>query len=120
MLLHSDHLEPLDPKLNTVAGGDVIVGFYDRREDAQNLLYKHYYAFIHSDGTAIQANFPDPQPASNFTYHTQAKGDANFIGDYHDVWTWTYPEGTRTVDAWIFIQDQTVIGDIYLRKVKQP
>jgi len=94
----------------------VVIGFYDRH-DTDNVSYYQEVAYVHSDGTPIQANFRVNTSASNPTFHTAATGDANFIGDYHDLWTWTYPEGTRAVDSWIFIQDQNVIGDIYLSKV---
>jgi hypothetical protein len=26
-------------------------------------------------------------------------GDASFIGDYHDLWTWTYTDETWGVDS---------------------
>lgn len=99
-------------------GSDLVVPFYDRRDDSNNLVYRQYYAFIHSDGTAIQANQQISTFASNPAFHTNTTGDANFIGDYQDCWTWTYSGGaTRAISSWIGITDSTTIGDVYLSQI---
>jgi hypothetical protein len=109
----NDQFQPALDYIN----GDVVIGFYDRRR-TDNVNYEQWFGYVHSDGTTIQSNFDAQTAASNPTFHTATTGDANFIGDYHDEWTWTYPEGTRAVNSWIFIQDPTIIGDIYLSKVQ--
>jgi len=111
----NDQFQPALDYIN----GDVVIAFYDRR-NTDNISYYQSFAFVHSDGTAIQANFSASQGPSNPQYHTAATGDANFIGDYHDIWTWTYSVGTRAVDAWTYIQSPTIIGDIWLSRVSQP
>ena len=99
-------------------GSDLVVPFYDRRDDPGNKVYRQYYAFIHSDGTPIQANQEISTFPSDPTLHTDLTGDANFIGDYQDCWTWTYSGGaTRGISSWIGIKDSTSIGDVYLSQI---
>lgn len=99
-------------------GSDLVVPFYDRRNDPNNLQYHQYYAFIQSNGTAIQVNEQVSTFTSNPAHHTSSTGDANFIGDYQDCWTWTYAGGvTRAISSWIGIQNSSSIGDVHLSQI---
>ena len=73
------------------------------------------YTYITSDGVPWYANQPVSTNVSDPGVYTSATGDANFIGDYHDLWTWTYPDGTWAVDSWIGMQNNQ--GDVLLSRI---
>lgn len=109
--------DQFEPALDYTRYGTAVVTFYDRRNDSNNQLYQPYFAYINSDGTAINANTLTYSLQSNPSFHTSGTGDANFIGDYQDAWVWTYADGDRLVSSWIGIQNSTVIGDVFLSRI---
>jgi hypothetical protein len=98
------------PALDYDTNGNVIVSFYDRRDDSSNIKYHMYVSHISATGGSLGPNLrvstfqSDPTPYPN-----------KFIGDYQDIWC--EPEtGTGTdyfLDSWVGISSQS-IGDIYL------
>ena len=93
--------DQLMPAMDYDRYGDVLVSFYDRRDDLNNILYHEYVSKFHADGSDVQdqrvsatASDPsfDPPPPNTV--------DPHFIGDYQDAWVWTYADGDRLVSAW--------------------
>ena len=105
------------PALDYNSAGNVMITFYDRRDDGtQNLLYQHYVAEVDASGNPLDINRPVSTFSSDPRVHTSTTGYAGFIGDYHDVWTFSYPEGERTTSVWIGIPGATP-GEAYLSKI---
>lgn len=105
------------PAVDFNSAGNLLISFYDRRDDgAQNILYHHYVAEVGPSGNALDVNRRVSTFQSDPRRHTSTTGFAGFIGDYHDVWTFTYPEGQRMTSVWIGIPS-TTIGEAYLSKI---
>lgn len=106
------------PAIDFYSNGNVVIPFYDRR-DTDNLSYHQYFAYIYPDGTAIpnEPNRIMSSFASNPTYHTEGTGQANFVGDYQDVWVHEFPGGEKATSSWIGIRDSVNIGDPYLSRI---
>jgi len=81
------------PALDFDAKGNVLVTFYDRRDDRNNINYHLYKAWINQNGRPISRN----RRVSSFA-STPNSGwpRSNFIGDYHE--TWMIPLNSR--DTW--------------------
>jgi len=101
------------PALDFDVSGNLVVTFYDRRNDPNNLKYELYMARIDSNGNILDVN----QRVSNFQsdpqFYTDNTGKANFIGDYHDVWSQPYAGIEYYFSAWIGIPPSNNIGDVY-------
>jgi hypothetical protein len=96
-----------------------VISFFDRREDSNNLLYHEYYADVSIDGVALQANqristFPsDPREHVGVAVDGVA---AQFLGDYQDMWNWSYGYGERAVTAFPLIP-VTLNSELYLSRI---
>lgn len=99
------------PALDFDETGDLKVTFYDRRDDSNNLKYHLYIAHIDQIGNNLQPN----ERAS--TFQSDPTQYANrFIGDYQDLWLWTFLSGDKYNAAWVGIP--LTIGDIYLTGIQ--
>jgi hypothetical protein len=89
------------PSIDFNSSGNLVVPFYDRRNDGSNLLYDEYAAYITPNGTSIQPNLK----LSTFQSNPQNSGSyyPGFIGDYQDVWDDYYPDGESATSAWIAV-----------------
>lgn len=98
------------PALDFDTSGNLKVTFYDRRDDTNptnpNLLYHLYVAHIDSNGNNLRAN----ERVSTFQSNPQAYC-FSFIGDYQDIWDWTFSSGEKYNASWIGIPS---VGDVYL------
>jgi hypothetical protein len=103
------------PALDFDSTGNVTVTFYDRREDPGNLLFKLYGAHIRPDGTAIHPNFVvNSGFQSNPNDLPLFSGNTHFIGDYHDMWSWTFSGTEQYFPAYVGIQGA---ADIYVSRI---
>jgi len=84
------------PALDFNVAGNVVVTYYDRHNDPSNFVYRAYEAYITSSGSRIDA-------ADNWMggFDSTVFGTNHFIGDYQDVWDWTYVGGARATASWI-------------------
>jgi len=74
------------PALDFDARGNVLVTFYDRRLDSNNINYNLYRAWIDQNGRPIKPN----QRVSNFDSTPNSNWPRPiFIGDYHETWMTT-------------------------------
>ncbi len=81
------------PALDFDANGNLLVTFYDRRDDINNVDYRLYRTRIDENGQALQSN----AKVSNFASTPDDKWTrAKFIGDYHE--TWMTP--VNGIDTW--------------------
>lgn len=87
------------------------MSFYDRREDPTNTNFKLYVANIDINGALQKANYTVTTFASSAHNYPQ-----NFIGDYHQTWSWAFPNGEKWVSAFIGNPDiaYAKYGDVYL------
>jgi hypothetical protein len=107
------------PGIDYTSGGNIVISFYDRRADPGNLLYHVYYAYLNVDGTALQANERISTFASDPREHTSVATDgvqAQFIGDYQELWTWSYATGERGVGAFSLIP-AGMNAELYLSRI---
>jgi len=111
------------PGIDYTSAGNLVVTLYDRREDGNNRDYQQYFAYLTSTGDAIagEPNRRICRDAACTANNPNAAGAGdpfrNFIGDYQDVWTDTYPsEGNaeRGISAWIGIGN---VEDTYLSRI---
>ncbi|GAB4365639.1 MAG: hypothetical protein Kow0060_23090 [Methylohalobius crimeensis] len=87
------------PALDFDTSGNLIVTFYDRRDDPLNVSYRLYRAYIDPDGNhlpptqnqAVSPFFSTPQ--SNWSF-------PNFIGDYHESWSTVLNGVTIWFSSW--------------------
>lgn len=101
------------PALDFDTTGNLVVTFYDRRDDPANFLYHVYMARINSSGGNLQSN------TQISTFQSDARKYSSgsylrFIGDYQDVWNQQLAVGGEYYfPVWIGIPS-TNIGDVYL------
>ena len=93
------------PALDSEPSGNWVVSFYNRADDVNNVYYRSYYRAFSPDGqtplttpeawiSSIQYD-PEWQPSNQ-------DGGLGFIGDYQDIWQWTFLGGnSRWNAAWI-------------------
>ena len=85
--------DQFSPALDFDANGNILVTFYDRRDDPSNIDYRLYRARIDENGQPLQSNVA----VSNFASTPQSGwGVPYFIGDYHE--TWMTP--VNGIDTW--------------------
>ena len=89
------------PALDYDSAGNVTATFYDRRDDPNNLLFRTYGAHVNAWGSPIHGNFLVTGFQSNPTTLATVPG---FIGDYHDVWSWTFNGTEQYFPAYVGIQ----------------
>lgn len=106
------------PALDFDLTGNLIVTFYDRRDDPNNLLYNLYMAHIDSSGNPLQSNGWVSTFQSNPNFYTSQTGKANFIGDYQDNWSQAFSGIEYYLPSWVGIPTTTGIGDIYLSAIQ--
>ena len=106
--------DSFQPALDFDSSGNLTVTFYDRRNDANNLLYYEYMARINSNGSPLQANTRVGTFQSDPTKYTLYP---SFIGDYQDVWNQTISNVDNFFSAWTGIPVSTGFGDIYLSNI---
>ncbi len=100
------------PAIDFDLTGNMIVTFYDRRDDWQNILYHLYSARINSSGNRLEPNIrvstfqSDPR---NYTVYT------NFIGDYQDVWSQASGGVDYYFPSWVGIPN---VGDIWVSAIQ--
>lgn len=101
------------PALDFDSSGNLKVIFYDRRDDPNNLLYHQYIAHIDSNGNNLKPN----ERVSTFQSDPEGYRD-HFIGDYQDIWDWTFSSGEKYHSAWVGIGIPADTGDIYLSGIE--
>ena len=93
----------IDFKLN----GDVVVSYYDRRDDQYNVYYREYVTHMTPSGTRLYesqaANAPVSYPVGRS------------IGDYQDIWVDTYLDGEAASIPWIGFPT-TSVNDLYFTR----
>ncbi len=96
------------PAIDFNQAGDVIVTYYDRRDDSANTNYREYVTVMASDG-------------SSRSYESQVIGapvsnpNGRSIGDYQDVWVDNYPDGQSASFPWIGFPT-TLVNDLYFSR----
>jgi hypothetical protein len=98
------------PALDFDSTGNLIVTFYDRRDDPNNILYHEYMAHIDSNGNLLEPN----ARVSTFQSNPQ-NYPHSFIGDYQDIWDQSFSSGEFYLSAWVGIPN---VGDIYLSGIQ--
>ncbi len=94
------------PAIDFNSAGNVVIAFYDRRDDPQNIKYHEYYAYLNVDGARLEANTRiTTTPSDPTDIHATAGAVVDFIGDYQSLWDWTYSFGERGIPAFT-----TVVG----------
>ncbi len=92
------------PAIDFNSAGNVVIAFYDRRDDPQNKKYHEYYAYLNVDGVRLEPNTRITSSQSDPTLiSTVAGADAFFIGDYQSLWDWSYSFGERAVPAFVTV-----------------
>ncbi|MEO8216840.1 MAG: sialidase family protein [Acidobacteriota bacterium] len=100
------------PALDFNASGNMVVTYYDRHSDSNNLLYRDYYSFINPTGTRLQ----NDQQISTFDSNpTTPQTFQGFIGDYKDIWDWAFSDGEKATAAWIGLPAKP--GEVYLTRI---
>ena len=98
------------PALDFDGTGNLIVTFYDRRDDPNNLLYHEYMAHIDSNGNLLEPNTRVSTFQSNPLNYPHS-----FIGDYQDIWDQSFSTGEFYLSGWVGIPS---VGDIYLSGIQ--
>ncbi|HEV8132845.1 MAG TPA: hypothetical protein VGQ81_16480 [Acidobacteriota bacterium] len=83
------------PALDFDRSGNLKIVWYDRRDDPNNLLYHQYVTATDSDGNLLQGK----NQVSTFQSNPQNRQ----LGDYQDMWFWTYGTIDRFISSWIGI-----------------
>lgn len=97
------------PGLDADESGNVLLGWYDRRDSGTNTEYLPYVAYVSSTGGLILGASTISGISSNPTSY--------FVGDYHEIWRHNYPDGARWNDAWI-ARPIGSNGDTYVTDVR--
>ncbi len=89
------------PALDADSSGNVVVEWYDRRNDPNNVLYELYGVKISSDGTRIGNEFPVTTFFTDPTAFKTYGGAPNhkFLGDYHTVFR--FRDQSQWIDAFV-------------------
>ncbi|MEW6570334.1 MAG: sialidase family protein [Nitrospirota bacterium] len=102
------------PGIDFDTSGNMIVTFFDRREDPNNLFYHEYMARINPTGTRLEPNKrvstfqSDPRAYPYYSTYI-------FMGDYQDNWDWTSLLGEYYISSWVGIPS---VGDIYISVIQ--
>jgi len=100
------------PALDTDLTGNLIVTFYDRRNDPSNILYQVFSVRIDPNGNRLEPN----QPVSTFQSDPRRTSD-NFIGDYQDSWSQSYSGPYYYFPASVGIPPGAASADIYVSAI---
>lgn len=83
---------------------NIVISFYDRRQAAGDRKYHEYFALLNVDGTLLEPNTRISDFLSDPAEHQPDDGaNRYFLGDYQDLWTWSYPYGERAVPGFVLI-----------------
>ena len=91
------------PALDFDGTGNLIVTFYDRRDDPNNLLYHEYMAHIDSNGNLLEPNTRVSTFQSNPLNYPHS-----FIGDYQDIWDQSFSTGEFYLSGWVGIRASVI------------
>ncbi|MEJ2697996.1 MAG: hypothetical protein P8013_15290, partial [Candidatus Sulfobium sp.] len=100
------------PALDFDSSGNMLVTFYDRRGDTQNIKYDLYSARIDSSGNRLEPNVrvstfqSDPR-----NYYV----DPRSVGDYQDVWSQNQGGIEYYFPSWVGIPNN---GDIWMSAIQ--
>ncbi len=101
------------PALDFNGSGDVLVTFYDRRDDPNNVDYRLYSASLNASGIPYSPN----QVVSLFssTPIPFLTGKLPFLGDYHETWM----SQINGVDTWYssWIGEENNHSDVFLSAI---
>ena len=104
------------PALDFDTSGNLIVTFYDRRNDgAANMKFHEYMSRIDPNGNRLQ---PDTRISADPFDPRTYTDKPSFVGDYQDIWDWTYTFGQYYVSVWVGLTKATGYGDIYLSAIQ--
>jgi hypothetical protein len=103
------------PALDFDSSGNMLVTFYDRRGDTQNIKYDLYSARIDSSGNRLEPNVRVSTFQSDPTKYTKDTGEANSIGDYQDVWLQSQSGVEYYFPSWVGIPNN---GDIWMSAIQ--
>ncbi|OGW47726.1 MAG: hypothetical protein A2Y66_08535 [Nitrospirae bacterium RBG_13_41_22] len=103
------------PALDFDLTGNMIVTFYDRRGDWQNILYHLYSARINSSGNRLEPNIRVSTFQSDPRKYPYTVDGKYFIGDYHDVWSQEHSGVEYYFPSWVGI---TNVGDIWMSAIQ--
>ena len=96
------------PALDADESGNILLGWYDRRDSGSNLEYRPYAAYISTSGGIILG----PTAISSIS----SVPSSYFIGDYHEIWRHNYHDGARWNDAWI--AHPGFPGEVYVTDIR--
>jgi hypothetical protein len=86
------------PALAVQPFGNVLITFYNRYDDPQNMWYRNYFVYYNDLGTRLQG---DTMMTINNYDPREQPTIAGFLGDYQDVGNWTFSTGNRWNSVWI-------------------
>lgn len=93
------------PALDFNSAGNVIITYYDRHNDPGNSAYRAYEKVVTYQGNPVDVT--DQLMGGDFTLVASpglgGAGQAPFIGDFQDVWDWTFADGEKATSSWIGI-----------------
>ena len=110
------------PALDSDQNGNVLLGWYDRRNDPNNIDYQYFVRYITSTGGATGLGSQQASAFSSRASIQQWNGtqwvwvrDPNyFLGDYHAIWRWN----GRWNASWAGRPTATLVGDNYVSDVR--
>ncbi len=102
------------PALDFDSTGNMIVTFYDRRDDWQNIGYHLYSARINSGGNRLEPNIQVSTFQSDPGRYTDPLFE-DFIGDYQDVWSQDFGGIEYYLPSWVGIPND---GDIWMSAIQ--
>ncbi len=103
------------PALDFDSTGNMIVTFYDRRDDWQNIGYHLYSARINSGGNRLEPNIRVSTFQSDPRKYPYTVDGKYFIGDYQDVWSQDFGGVEYYLPSWVGIPDD---GDIWISAIQ--
>jgi len=111
------------PAVDNNNAGNAVVVFYDRRNDASNVLYDEYYAYLDANGARLICDLSNNGNCRMTTFlsdpgiYSSQNGNARFIGDYQAVWSDSYEDGESATAAFIALTTIPFQGDTWFGRV---
>lgn len=109
------------PALDADAAGNVLLAWYDRRNDAGNVDYQQFAEYISPTGTPLAGGIQNvgtvTSRVSRFDGVSGTWVYDYFPGDYHEIFYWNYPDGPRFNDVWIGKPIGSTNGDVWVSEV---
>jgi hypothetical protein len=98
------------PALDFNTSGNLMVTFYDKRNDPQNHRYQLFGAWVNHNGQNLQPN--------ELASPLQSAFNSGFIGDYHETYSHTLFGTERFFTAWIHAEEgQPPVSDTYVSEL---